>query len=612
MSNKRSDKELITGDDKYVISEFYEFGVSREMIVEAERTFQPIIMQGIMQKANVLNRNGRVYPKEILEREVDKYMEQVRSKTATGELDHPECIPDSQILTSSGWKYLSKIKDDEIVATLNVETNEIEYHTIDKKIDSAYKGEMFKFSGKGLDITTTPNHRFLIEDRYGRRFYKTASELYEHRDNKWKLLKKGNWIGEDMDTFTIGGVDKSVWTRCPHELRDKYSKEISVPADAWFQFMGWYLSEGSTLGVSGCERKVNIVKITQKKESTKSEIRDVLSRLPFEFREYESKNGKIDFICSDARLKFYLLPLGNSHQKYIPEEMKKASPRLLRILFEAFMKGDGRNVKQGPNGEWRKQSVFSTSERLIHDLQEVLVKIGGSGNISEWQPKDRFINEWVEVEQEVDNGDGTLSLVKVGKQIARVIKAENSVKQYNLNISSTNHIYLDKRHVTIEKIDYDDRVYCVRVKNGNFYTMRNGKAHWTGNSAIISLSNISHKVIDLWWDGDTLYGKVQIAETPAGDILKGLLKSEIQLGISSRGVGSVKEHGGKAIVQDDFELIAFDFVSSPSTPGAWLFRESRSMKPLRVGDEKFEDIQSKYAGLIDIQNNNFWKTLGKK
>lgn len=129
------------------------------------------------------------------------------------------------------------------------------------------------------------------------------------------------------------------------------------------------------------------------------------------------------------------------------------------------------------------------------------------------------------------------------------------------------------------------------------------------DSAIVSLSNVSHKVVDLWWEGDTLYGKVQIAETPSGNILKGLLKSDIQLGISSRGVGSVKEQGDRAIVQDDFELIAFDFVSSPSTPGAWLFRESKSMRPLKVGDEKMDKVLAQYEDLKHLQSNNFWKNL---
>lgn len=126
------------------------------------------------------------------------------------------------------------------------------------------------------------------------------------------------------------------------------------------------------------------------------------------------------------------------------------------------------------------------------------------------------------------------------------------------------------------------------------------------DSAIVSLSNVSHKVVDLWWEGDTLMGKVQIAETPSGNILKGLLKSDIQLGISSRGVGSVKEQSDKSIVQDDFELIAFDFVSSPSTPGAWLFRESKYMKPLRANDSERID---RYGDLRALLNGNLWKNL---
>lgn len=127
-------------------------------------------------------------------------------------------------------------------------------------------------------------------------------------------------------------------------------------------------------------------------------------------------------------------------------------------------------------------------------------------------------------------------------------------------------------------------------------------------NAVVSLSNVSHKVLDLWWQGDTLYGKVQIAETDAGDTLKGLLKTGFKLGISSRGVGSVKTQGGKDIVQEDFELIAFDFVSSPSTPGAFLFRESKYMRALKMDEEK-DDTTPQYEDLKQLQSNKFWKNL---
>ena len=95
-------------------------------------------------------------------------------------------------------------------------------------------------------------------------------------------------------------------------------------------------------------------------------------------------------------------------------------------------------------------------------------------------------------------------------------------------------------------------------------------------SSVVNLNNASHNVLEMHWKGDDLLGTVEILSTPAGNILKELFKSGIKLGISSRGLGSVKEISegdGKedtVQVQPDFELIAFDFVSNPSSHGAFL------------------------------------------
>ena len=94
------------------------------------------------------------------------------------------------------------------------------------------------------------------------------------------------------------------------------------------------------------------------------------------------------------------------------------------------------------------------------------------------------------------------------------------------------------------------------------------------DSSVVNLNNVSHNVLDMNWKGDDLVGTVEVLSTPAGNILKELFKSGIKLGISSRGLGSVKEvneaDGDTVEVQPDFELIAFDFVSNPSTHGAFL------------------------------------------
>ena len=95
------------------------------------------------------------------------------------------------------------------------------------------------------------------------------------------------------------------------------------------------------------------------------------------------------------------------------------------------------------------------------------------------------------------------------------------------------------------------------------------------DSSVVNLNNASHNILEMHWKGNDLLGTVEVLGTPAGNILKELFKSGIKLGISSRGLGSVKEihedDGGDTVeVQPDFELIAFDFVSNPSTHGAFL------------------------------------------
>ena len=123
------------------------------------------------------------------------------------------------------------------------------------------------------------------------------------------------------------------------------------------------------------------------------------------------------------------------------------------------------------------------------------------------------------------------------------------------------------------------------------------------DSSVVNLNNVSHNVMEMHWDGDDLVGTVEVLGTPAGNILKELFKSGIKLGISSRGLGSVKEmneneDGDTVEVQPDFELIAFDFVSNPSTHGAFLSPTNEGKLNESVGtrdgvcchDCKVEDI----------------------
>ena len=100
--------------------------------------------------------------------------------------------------------------------------------------------------------------------------------------------------------------------------------------------------------------------------------------------------------------------------------------------------------------------------------------------------------------------------------------------------------------------------------------------------SVVNLKNVSHMVLKVWWDNDAVMGKVKVLDTPSGKILRSLVESGVKLGISSRGLGSTRKEGGKTIVEDDFQLICFDFVQEPSTPGAFMMNENKK----RITDPK--------------------------
>ena len=89
-------------------------------------------------------------------------------------------------------------------------------------------------------------------------------------------------------------------------------------------------------------------------------------------------------------------------------------------------------------------------------------------------------------------------------------------------------------------------------------------------STVINLENVSHLITEYFWDGDNVIGKIEVLPTPSGNILKELIKNGITVGVSSRGMGSLEDKGGVMEVQDDFELLCWDFVSTPSNPGSYM------------------------------------------
>jgi hypothetical protein len=167
---------------------------------------------------------------------------------------------------------------------------------------------------------------------------------------------------------------------------------------------------------------------------------------------------------------------------------------------------------------------------------------------------------------------------------------------------SNGAMYLTGRIQTADKQNGNGRVYPYDVLNRE---VDNYKKIVADNRAcgeldhpddsVVNLKNVSHIITDVWWEGKDVMGKIKVLDTPSGRTLKELINAGIKLGISSRGLGSVRESMGKTVVENDFQLICFDIVSEPSTPNAFVYPKGHDKRPMKMQENK----QNKIDNLFD-------------
>jgi hypothetical protein len=112
------------------------------------------------------------------------------------------------------------------------------------------------------------------------------------------------------------------------------------------------------------------------------------------------------------------------------------------------------------------------------------------------------------------------------------------------------------------------------------------------DSSIINLKNVSHNIKKIWWDGDHVMGAIELLPTPSGNILRALFENKIPVGVSSRGMGSLKQMGDLMEVQDDFELLCWDFVSTPSNPGSYMKEKGMMNESKNIQHNKYVKANS--------------------
>ena len=555
--------------------------------IQAEKKFvipDRFIVNAIFQKYGVKNANGRIYPENVLKPEVERYIrEKINGfgNCAIGSADHPSScqLAGTQILTKYGWKLIEDVTTEDEVLTVT-EDKKIEVKKVLRKIDEPYKGDLVHLKGRHLDLEVTPNHKFPILDRFKnfKGFY-TAEELYYGLvpdQSHCYLFKTGEWEGEDDEFFKIEPLSKDEIEHLhQNNLKEKYSQELLIPMKVWAKFLGIYLSEGCC--VNG---RVNIY---QKKKEVCEQIEDMLSEFPLYYSVQEKPNITI-YSIQDLRLAKYLKQFGLCYDKYVPYELKKQGKETLRIFYDWFVLGDGR--KRGRVGYQHSDDAFSTSKRLVMDLNEIQLKIGYSGAYHE---EDRHYDRYIE---------------------GRLIEGKNSQNMHFTYRSLIDCVLLGK--LSIEKRHYDGRVYCIEVPNHTFYTMdKKGHCIWSGNSSL-SIHDVSHKILNLSWKGCTLIGEMELHLSPgyrrygvcstSGDLVANLILDGILVGVSSRALGNVIDKYGTLIVDDDLELIGWDCVIENSTPGAHIFTNPNDMSQFIESKEQNDNKQQIQESKLDRLN----------
>lgn len=361
---------------------------------------------------------------------------------------------ETEILTQNGWKYFSDISDDEIVATLNPDTHELEYHKIIEKYVYDYSGEMYNYKSASVDLSVTPNHKLYIRDRSTKTW-----KLEEAQNIKLKhfgMKKDAKWNGTHVETYKIENVE--------------------INMNDWVEFLGYFISEGHTSSSTSIRKervrtrkKINndsgiahttyhekggynhtnyMTVITQLKPENIEKIDICLKKLPFTFCRHDDSGT---WSCNNKKLYLELKKIGKSSEKYVPYYIKQLSTEQLLKFYNAIMLGDG-SIKTSTNGSI-KRTYYTSSKQLANDMQEILLKIGYAGDVHITDRRNKtkrgykynYLEYAVRIKHHSLSPDPGVGFVPV-----------------------------------ITK--YDDKVYCVNVENHIVYVRRNGKAVWCGNS----------------------------------------------------------------------------------------------------------------------------------
>ena len=362
---------------------------------------------------------------------------------------HPFCYSDdSEVLTDRGWKLFKDVFDDDLILSLNPDDRTVEWVGLSDSQCYRYNGDMVRFFNKSLDCLVTPDHRMIYLNKSNGQL-KECSAL-EYRKGKGGFYRGCEYEGEEVVFYEIGGM--------------------RIPFDLFCEFMGYWLSDGSTMSNAG------VVISQQEGESTRGLIVACIRKMGFEPHPDKQK-----IVFYNTPIRDYLKMFGKCVNKYVPSVIKNASKRQIRIFLDAFVLCDGykrpsKSFTGNHGNEFRSDKdeiiYFTTSERMAGDLSELILKSGHRPSFS------------VNKAGVAHKNDGY------------VIKANYDCYAIRECYSTTATVFnKEVRH-------YDGFVYDLTLeRNHIMYIRRNGKCFWGSNCRCYKVPILKTEE-EFWeWDG---------------------------------------------------------------------------------------------------------------
>jgi phage terminase large subunit GpA-like protein len=347
----------------------------------------------------------------------------------------------TELLTESGWlsvadavSYAGKF------ATVNLDTDLIEYQHATNSVARWHEGEMVRIKGRSVDLLVTPNHRMVT---YRRNPVDRTARITEAKDlTIWHTLKRSsNWDGTRHQSIALPALT----------VKSRNGKVLSEPervfdAGDWCEFLGWFVSNGH-ITRRGLHHRVVLSQSTGDKSER---IANLLDRMGLKYRVYAGRqfyvaSRQLALSLSDC----YADECTTSDGKKVPEFVRSCSSQLIERFLDAAVLGDG----------WTQHGArhfASTSRELSNGIQELFLKIGRSANLVERGPQTLTIN-------------GRVSTNTVTQYHVSEIKSEEA------------HLRRSDNSALFDRTPYSGMVYCVTVPNGTLIARRNGKAMFVGN-----------------------------------------------------------------------------------------------------------------------------------